>query len=327
MSGDGFREELLPDVEVECTPLAGGRLRLAVYHEVTAVHSAVYNLKILGSVTLRGQFVNRVCDQLDGSGVDTDAVERALREWFTRLHDTADEERRALLPEDIQGVLDGTQQVEIVGGSPTTVHVNLEWNGETRELEFTADEMTGDGGALVSQMANQFYEFDFEIGPDEWAAVVEEWQDRAEVVAVVEETAEETIAGRVLEYVALDLMPVTERGKLATGPAAAWVDATNAAATGAAPPDDPVVWIERTFLLDELDRAGKATEYLGQLIKTLNQRGDLYGVPESRRQRWPNSQGKDRAVFYPFRPESVGVDVESMTEAGRDEPVHDEVEP
>jgi hypothetical protein len=32
-------------------------------------------------------------------------------------------------------------------------------------------------------------------------------------------------------------------------------------------------------------------------------------------------------VFYPFRPESVGVDVESMTEAGRDEPVHDEVEP
>lgn len=310
---DPARKELVPGVEVEVAPLAGGKLRLAVYHDGSPVHSAEYNLKILKSDTLRGQYANRVVEQLDGADVDVEAVERELRNWFTEMHQQAEENRRELLPEHIKDVIDGTQNVEIVGGEPTTVHVTLEWDGETRELEFTADELTGGGGALVSQMANKFYEFGFECGADEWAAVVEEWQDRAEEVAMIEETAEETVASRVLEYITHDIMPVAEREKLAHGPAAAWVDAENTAATDVAPPESAVVWVEKSFLLDQIERAGKSTEYLAQLIKTLNHRGDIYGVPAETRRRWPNSQGKDRAAFYPFRPEAVGVDIDELT--------------
>lgn len=317
--------DLPGDVVLEWAAMPNGKLRLAAQNGGETVHASEYNLKILGSDTLKGQFINRVAEGVEIE--DTNALEREIRAWFAEMNETYEEDRTALMPENVADVLDGTESVEIIGGDPTTVHVTLTWDGQTEELEFTADEMTGGGEALVSRMANQFYEFGFECGTEDWETLVEAWQDRAKVVAVVDESAEETVAGRILEYLAHDIVTVLEKGKLENSKASAWVDLDNSAATDVADPDAPIVWVEKTFIIDELERQGKQAEYLGQLIKTLNQRGDLYGVPSEPRRYWPNSQGKERAAFYPFRPAAVGVDVEDVTDDTTDEPAHSEVEP
>lgn len=320
-------EELDCGVSVKCRRTPEGKLNLRVETDGKSVEDGEYSTSIFTEPTYRAQFLSTVENSLESKDIDEETARTELKEWLADMAKIYREESARLLPPQIQKVLEGTEAVEILGGDPTTVHVTLTWQGETRELEFTADQMTGGGDALVSQMANKFYEFGFECGSEDWEVLVDEWQDRAHVAGVVSETGEETVAGRVLEYIAHDVVPVTEKEKLENGPASAWVDIGNTAGAPGADQAAPVVWVEKTFLIDQMKRAGKPPEYLGQLIKTLNQRGDLYGVPSEPRQRWPNSQGKERVGFYPFRPAAVGVDVEDLPDDPTEESAHSEVEP
>ncbi len=324
---DGTRESLAPDVELEYEPLPGGKLRLAVFYQETPVHSSEHNTKILGSDQLRGTFINKVADALEAKGgVDTGAVETSLREWFAAMNELDREEQKdKLLPEEIQQIIDGTQYpVEVHGGETTTWHVTLTFAGRTRELEFTAGEMvSGSGAALQEKIANEFYEL-VEIEQADWEAIRERWQEHKDVVDVVTESASDTIADRVLEYLGQRITVVGDREKLANAPGAAWFDPENTTVADVAPTDAAIVWVQDSFLVDQLEAAGKNLEYKSQLIKTLNQRDDLYGVPDETRQRWPNAQGRDRARFYPFHPDALGVDGNDV--GGHDDPNHSEVE-
>jgi len=321
------RESLASGVELEYEPLPGGKLRLAVFYQDSPVQSTKQNIKILGSDQLRGTFINKVIDALEAKGtVDTDAVETSLREWFATMNELDREEQKdKLLPEEIQQIINGTQYpVEVHGSETTTWHVTLTFAGRTRELEFTTSEMvSGSGAALQEKIANEFYEL-VEIEQADWEAIRERWQEHKEVVDVVTESTSDTIADRVLEYLGQRITLVDEREKLANDHGAAWYDPENTAVADVAPTDAAIVWVQDSFLVDQLEAAGKNLEYKGQLIKTLNQRGDLYGVPDESRQRWPNPQGRERVRFYAFDPGALGVDEDDV--GGHDDPNHSEVE-
>lgn len=321
------QEELTSEVVLEYEPLPGGKLRLAVLHHGTPVYSSEYNTKILGSDQLRGTFINKVTEQLEvKTEIDVGEVATKLRDWFAMMNDLdKGEQADKLLPDEIQQIIDGTQYpVEVHGGETTTWHVTLTFAGRTRELEFTASEMvSGGSGALEQKIANQCYEL-VEIGQEDWEAIRERWQQNKRVVDVVEATASDAIADRVLEHLGHRITPVNDKEKLANSHGSAWYDADNATVTDVAPADAAIVWIQDSFLVDQLEAAGKKIEYKGQLIKTLNQRDDLYGIEDEGRKRWPNPQNKDRARFYPFRPEVLGVSSDDV--GGHDEPNHSEVE-
>jgi hypothetical protein len=323
---DDARESLASGVELEYEPLPGGKLRLAVFHQGTPVHSTKQNTKILGSDQLRRTFINTVIDALEAKETDnTDAVETSLREWFAAMNELDREEQKdKLLPDETKRIIDGTQYpVEVYGGETTTWHVTLTLDGRTRELEFTASEMVSGGGAtLKEKIANEFYKF-VDIEQADWEAIRERWQEHKEVVDVVNESASDAIADRVLEHLGHRIMLVDDREKLANSSSAAWYDPENTPMADVAPPDAAIVWVQDSFLVDQLETAGKSPEYKGQLIKTLNQRGDLYGAPDESRQRWPNAQGRERQKFYAFDPDVLGVDEDDA--GGHDDPNHSEV--
>lgn len=324
---DGYREEIAAGVGLEHEPQPGGKIRLAAYYQDTPIHSGSYNIKILGSDTLKGQFINNVVDTLDDkNGVDTEAVESELRGWFALMNELDKEEQAdKLLTEEVQAIIDGTHYpVKVHGGETTTWHVTLTYAGITRELEFTASEMvSGGGAALQEKIANDYFEL-IEIETEDWEAIRDRWQENKEVVGYIEETGEDTIADRVLEYLGHNVTPVGERDKLANSPGAAWYDETNETGSSVVPVDSAVVWVQNSFLIDQIEAAGKSPEYKTELVKTLNRRGDIHGVESDGRKRWPNPQGKERAKFYPFTPESLGVSSDDV--GGVDDPAHGEVD-
>lgn len=324
---DGFQEELLPGTEIEYEPLSGGKIRLAVYYQEELLHSSEYNTKIFGSDTLKGQFINKVKDSVASKpGVDTSDVAVALQEWFAVMNELdKDEQKEFLLTDEIQAIIDGTHYpVKVHGGETTTWHVTLTFAGRTQELEFTASEMvSGGSGALQEKIANRFFEL-VEIEKEDWEAIRERWQENKEVVDVVSETGADAVANRVLEYIGHNITPVADKGKLANSPGAAWYDSKNGTVSSAVPTDESVVWVQDSFLVDQLENAGKNLEYKSELIKTLNQRNDIYGVESDGRKRWPNPQGKDRAKFYAFDPAALGVSDDDVGDSS--DPNYSEVE-
>lgn len=324
---DGYCEELVPGITLEYEPNPGGKLRLAVYHQDTPIHSGIYNNKILGSDTLNGQFTNKVADSLDNrKGVDADAVTVELVKWFAEMNELDEEERaNILLTNEVQTIIDGTHYpVEVYGGETTTWHITLTFEGITRELKFTASEMVSGGGRVLQEkIANGHFEV-VKIEEEDWEAIRDHWQENKEVVSYVDESSEDTIADRVLEYLGHNVTPVDGKKKLANSPGAAWFDETNEAGSSAVPVNESVIWVQNTFLVDQIEAAGKSPEFKSQLIKTLNSRDDIHDIEADGRKRWPNNQGKERAKFYPFKPEALGISAEDV--GGVDDPAHWEVD-
>jgi hypothetical protein len=271
--------------------------------------SGAYSVKIFEYDNIQGRFLNKLKESLaDRNGVDASESCRELREWFAEMNAHLQDERTALLPPEAEQILNATERVEVRGGETTTWHVTLTVDGQAKELEFTAAEMTsGSPASLEEQYANQFYEI-LELGEDEWRTIRDEWQARKEVVAVVDETAKDSIAERVLEFLATAIMPVANRDKMGNDTVAAWVDRTNEAAHAEAG-DDPVLWVQDSALVDAIDRAGKSATYKGSLIKNLISRGELHGSGTRRRWAWNR-----RVRVYPFVPDALGVDADEFDE-------------
>lgn len=317
--------ETIGPIELQAAPVAGGKIHLTARRNGDVLESADYSRKIFSEMSIRGQFLNSVTESLEGTDVDPEATRSLLNQWFAEKNDEYQEESGALLPDHIRQVRDSVESVEIYGGDPTKVVVTLTWKGKIRELDFTADEFNEGGAKLVSHMANQFFEFGFDCGSEEWDAIRSKWEDMAEVAGYIDETAEDTHASRLLEYLSHDVVPVSEKADLENNPHSAWVDPENRTGTPLAPPDAPIVWVENTFIMDTLERVGMDVGKLGQIIQNLDKRGAIYGTKDEARKRWPNSQGKDRAKFYAFRPDALGVDPDDF--AGDNEPAHGEVAP
>ncbi|MFC6863290.1 hypothetical protein ACFQGE_07430 [Halomicroarcula sp. GCM10025817] len=319
----GAETEPLADgyVSLEYEPIGGGQMRIAAYANGDVLESGKYSTKIFGSATLRGQFLNSVEKSLEGrNGVDAGEVRQELKEWFAAMNELDREEQaEKFLPDEIRRIIDGTHYpVEIHGGETTTWKVKLTYAGRTRELEFSASEMVGGGaGALQEKIANQFFEL-IEIEPEDWEAIRERWHEDSEVVNVVEETASDAIADRVLSKLGNTLKPVGDREDMGNDVAAAWFDEENATVYDDAPPDEPIVWVQDDFLVDQLEAAGKNLEYKGQLIQDLIARGDVYGSRARKKWAWDS-----RTKIYPFDPDALGVTPDDV--GGSDDPNHSEV--
>lgn len=309
---------------LEYEPVGGGQIRIAAYAGGDVLESAEYSTKIFGSTTLRGQFLNSIEESLERrNGVDSGQVRNELNEWFAAMNEVDEEEQaEKFLPAEIQAVISGTHRpVEIHGGETTTWNVELTYAGRTRELEFTASEMTGMGGAgsLQEKIANQFFEI-VEIEPEDWEAIRDRWHENSKVVNVVEETASDAIADRVLTKISNTLKPVADREHMGNDVAAAWYDPENTTVYDEAGPKEPIVWIQDDFLVDQLEAAGKNLEYKGQLIKDLINRGDLYGSRVRKKWTWDS-----RTKLYPFDPDALGVTRDDV--GGTSDPNHSEVAP
>jgi hypothetical protein len=323
-SVDAQREEVA-GVTIEYEPVGGGEMRLVALHDDDLLARGQYASVFTGDHkgrTNRGEFLNSVEESLaDKSGVDAGEVRTELRKWFDEMAELGrEEELELMVPSEIRQIIKGTHYpVEIHGGETTTWKVELSFAGRTRELEFTAAEITGNSAKLLEEkIANQFFEV-IEIEKEDWETIKERWIENTEVVNVVEETASDAIADRVLEKIGNTLKPVGDREDMGNDVAAAWYDPENATVYDEAPADAPIVWVQDSFLVDQLEAAGKNLVYKSQLIKDLIGRGDVYG--SRARKKWGWDQ---RTKVYPFDPDAFGVTPDDV--GGADDPNHSEVD-
>lgn len=303
-------------------PAKGGKVKLTAKYAGSTVESGTYSRQaVFTEPGERGKFLSSVETSLEERpDVDASGARTKLKEWLAEFGDLGEEERREYtLSDEMNEILAGTHYpTEVYRGEPTTWRVTLTFQGETRELEFTTSEMLNDsGGALEEKIANHFLEF-LDVGSDDWQEIRDEWVENKKVVDTGDETTADAIADRVLEFLGERAVPVDERDKLANDPKAVWFDESNAAAYEKADPDASIAWVQDSHIVDEIERAGKSIDYKGQLVKTLIARGDLYG--SKTRRRWYDGQ---RGKFYPFKPETLGIDAEDVW---TDEPAHSEVD-
>lgn len=312
---------------LEYTPVSTDVIRLTAYHDGDVLVRGEYDDPFAANKRgrdQRGEFLNNLEEAVaDIEGIPKAETRAEFRQWFDSMGDLEkEEEEKYLLPGLVKEIINGTHHVEIHGGETTTWNVELTFAGRTNELEFTAAEMTGKGGAaeLEEKIANQFYEI-IEIEPEDWDAIRGRWHEDAEVVSVIEETAEDAVADRVLSQLAHGIKPVGTREDMGNDVAAAWYDEENNAAYADAGADASIVWVQDDFLVDQLEAAGQQLSYKSQLVKDLISRGELYGSRIRRNgEAWP---WDTRTKLYPFTPESLGVDPDDV--AGTGDPNHSEV--
>ena len=324
---DGMIDTLAGGVEVEFEPVAGGKMRLRSLYEGDVLERGEYAEVFRGTHrgrTNSGEFINNTAEAVrEVDGLDAEEIKASLKSWFTDMAEIAEEEELAFQPDHVRELIEGTHlPVEIHGGEETTWKVELTYAGRTTDVKFTAAEMVGGGaGALEEKLANYYFEI-VEIEPEDWETIRDYWQDHAEVVSVVDETAEDAVADRFVNKLTDAVRPLESLEQVATEPAGAWYDADNTAGCDDVPAGDPVLWVQDRFYVDKLEAIGKQIEYKGQLTKDLIADDTLYG-PNVRRT-WDGTFDR-RTQMFPFDPRELGIDEDDVAPAPTDNT--DEVEP
>lgn len=298
-------------VTLEYEPTGGGQIRLAAKADGEVIESGEYNTKIFGSQTLRGQFLNSVEESLaPWNGVDATEVRRELKEWFATMNELDKEEQaERFLPEEVREIIEGTHYpVEVHGGETTTINVTLTYNGRTADMEFTAGEMVSGGArVLEDKIGTKFFDFEIEIEKEDWKAIKERWNRNKEIVNVVETTASDAVADRVLEFLGANPLVVADREDMGNDVAAVWYDETNATGLDEADADDAIAWVQDSYLVDQMETAGKQTDYKPELVKNLTARGDLYRGKMRKKWAWDT-----RKKLYPFDPTALGISADDV---------------
>jgi hypothetical protein len=320
-------EPIAHGVEIGFEPVGGGEMRLVGYYEDEVMVRGEYADVFAGNHhgrTNRGEFINRLEESLSSvEGLEEANISAQVRQWFDEMAEIAAEEELAFQPQYVQDIIQGTNYpVEVHIAEQTTWNVELTFAGRTSELQFTAAEMAGDSSGLLREKIANYHIEIVDIEPEDWEIIRDHWQDEnnREVVSTVEETASDAIADRVVEKVSNAVKPVKDRDDMGNDVAAAWYDADNATVYDDAPADAPIVWVQDSFLVDQLEAAGKNLEYKGQLIKDLIARDDVYG--KRKRTTWGVWDKKTK--LYPFDPDALGVSEDDA--AGGDDPNHSEVD-
>jgi len=317
-----FSEDLTDNVVVEYEPAPDNQMHITITYTNGVLESGFWSMKTFGSPQLRGQLVNSVEEAAEHcDGLDSETVAHALEQWCKEMNEIdREEQEEKFLATDVRQIVEGTEHVHIHGGETTKWAVKLSFAGRTNELEFTASEWCSGGAKVLSEkVANQFYEV-VEIEKGDWEAIRNRWQQDAEVVSVVEETASDAVAERVLEYLSNNAIVVDKKEDMGNDVAAVWFDKNNKTVYDGAPVDGNVVWVQDSFLVDQLEDAGKQVPYKSQLVQDLKERGDLYGGRVRRRWAWDS-----RTKVYPFTPSSVSITADDA--GGSATPAHSEVDP
>lgn len=296
-------EELTDNLTVEYSPVGGGKMRLKAIYNGDTLEDSDYPASVFSEPSVRAQFTNAVESGLESrTGVDAAELKQVVVEWCAEMRDVDSTERLETFHTPVvREIVEGTQAVEVHGGEDTTVTVRLNYHGETNELEFTTSEwLASSPGALQEKMFSTFFDM-VEVEEEGWAEIRDQWDDQKQVVSVVEETKNDAVAQRVIEYLSSACKPVSEKEDMGNAVEACWFDEGNAAGYDNAPEDAAIVWVQDSFLVDQMEDAGKQVEYKSQLLKDLISRGDTYG--ERTRRRWVDK----RTGFVPFKPDTLGV--------------------
>lgn len=308
-------------VTLALTPADDAMLNLALKHRGEVLDSGEYPRDVFSRRTPKGELLNTVETALeDRDGVDATATRSELKQWLADINEKASEEKRYVLPDRVNAIIDGTQYpVEVYDGEPTVWKVTLEFDGRVRDLEFTASEIISSGGeALEQKIANQFFEV-IDITGEDWEEIRDRWQEHKRVEHIAEETTADAIADRVLSKIRERAIAIADREKFENDHANVWFDEGNSAASSDAAPEADIVWVQDELLVSQIERVGKTMDYKGQLIKDLIEAGALYG--SGVRRRWGDGH---RVKVYPFDPESLGIDADDAGAA--DDPAHSEVD-
>lgn len=316
-------------VTVEATPVSTGTIEFSLYYDSEQMHSTEMSRVLeMGQYPeqQRATLRNKYEEQLDGvEGIDAEQVAAAVKTWLDGLKSQNSDVAVGPLAREI---ISGTRTPVEIREAPdenTTWHVELEYSGRTRELEFAADDLIGDSsGLLASKLIHNYHER-VDVTEEDWDEIADYWHANSEVVDRTNVTAKNEIAERVLSFMADRVEPATERENIANSPATAYLDVDNDA--GAMDTDGPVLWVRDALLTDEMETAGKDVSYKGQLVADLKQAGNLHDTPGEETSRRPRSwtEGSSRIRVWAFEPEAVGVD--AQTDGGSTGPAHSEVEP
>ena len=269
-----------------------------------------------------------ICTEIHGQlaeieGIDEESVEKSVSEWFEELKSVSDEAERELAGPLVNEMIEGTHTPVEVREAPdenTTWHVELEFRGRSRELEFDADVMVpGSDGSdtLAAKLVNNFHER-VEVTKEDWDEIAQYWDQQKKVVDRTEETPKDTISNRLLSFIANRVEPTKDKDKIGNSVSTAWIDTEGNETDGV---DGPVVWVHNQLLDDEIESIGKSLDDKGDINKHLRRRNDL--LDSSRKRSW--TEGRSRLKMWAFDPDAINVDPDR--DSGIGEPASSEVSP
>lgn len=310
-------DEIQPGFNINYAPRPGNKIHLSATYGGDTLESGEYPLSVLTEVSVRAQFLNSVEDSLTArDGVDAEQATRALKEWFAHAASVDAEAERMAMADDVRRIIDGTQYpVEVyAGGDETTFLVTLTFDGRTEQLEFTSGEIAANSPAPLKQaITRRFYE-KIELEAEGWEQITDKWLDGDLAVYESDDSAELSIAERLVSRMSRTVRATDDREHLANAPEAAWYDATNEENRDIDKDDGPVVWVQGTFLVDSLEAIGESVGSRGNVVETLRKENIVHGSLQIRA--WPNNTDKDRERFYAFEPAELGVSADSLAGGG-----------
>lgn len=318
---NSVRDELAGGLSVEYEPVGGGKMRLKAIYDGETLEDSDYPPSVFSEPSVRAQFTNAVEDALEArTGVDAEEMAQVAKEWCQTMRDVDKEERLETFHTPVvRAIVDGTEAVEVHGGEDTTVSVRLTYQGDTNELEFTTSEWLADSpGALQEKMFNNFFDM-VDVEQEGWEEIRDQWDEQKQVVSVVNETKKDAVADRVIEYLRNVVKPVAEREDMGNGVEACWYDQHNSTGYDDAGENAPIVWVQDSLLVDQLEEAGKQVGYKGQLCKTLISRGETHG--SRKRTSWV---GDGLSNYHAFKPGTLGVTPDDVASGSGD--AHSEVD-
>lgn len=299
-------------VTVKATPVETGTVEFKLRYGGETLYSEAYQ-RVFESGKYprqqRSEVCNKFAESLSGvDGIDGDSVADSVKNW---LHDLKNTNEDVAVGPLAQEIVDGTETPVEIWEAPdenTVWRVTLSFRGTTKELEFDADVMVGDGSTeLATKLIHNYHER-VEVTEEDWNEIADYWYNHSEVVGRTTVDTNDEIANRVLSFLANSVEPTQKRENLENSHATAWVDESNDG--GAKETDGPVVWLRDDLLTDELEAAGKKIQYKGQLIQDLKRAGHLYDTPGENTSKRPQSwtPGSSRPRVWPFDPDSIDVD-------------------
>lgn len=258
----------------------------------------------------RATVANWIRDELskDAETLNPDAIREDVHDWLQELKKQLDDVH--LVGPDAKEIIEGTHTPVEIRPAPdenTTLHVTLDFRGQTGDLQFDVGVLVNDAaGELMNKIAHNFYGERAEITSDDWEAIADYWADNKEVTAEVEQSGQDVIAERFLDFLADSIQPTPNRDGIENSPRTAWVDSDGEGATSTRldiEPGVPVVWVTDDFFIDQMEAVSLSLADKSELVKKLKSSGVLHG--QIRPRSWTDN---GRLRVWAFKPAAVGID-------------------
>lgn len=250
-------------------------------------YSAVHSRDFYDSPQKRNTIANEI---EDNTLMESAKAKSAFKQFCHRVsgNDLSKDRKELFRSDVVQQILDETEAVEVYASENTTIEVSLKKNGSARIIEFAPGEWTSSvPGKLSERYFNTFLER-IEVQSEDWDELVEEWDDRKEVVSRETTTTWDAIVERVIAMLKKRHIPHESREAFKNDEKTTWYQKEN---------DEATLWVRSSFVADLLEDAGKTPEELSELSKQLSKRDLTKGSTKKR----------SGLRSYPFAPDELGI--------------------